>query len=65
MQQLGGLSVILHVERVNNVNTLVCLYLNRKYDVCSFISQSEDLNPGVSSVKTAFVKVYKRACHED
>jgi len=39
--------------------------LNRKYDVCSCLSQSEDINTGVLSVKTEFMKVYVRACHED
>jgi len=39
--------------------------LNRKYDVYSCLSQSEDLNAGVLSVKTEFMKVYERACHED
>jgi len=39
--------------------------LNRNYDVCSCISQSEDINPGVLSVKTEFMKVFERACHED
>jgi len=40
-------------------------YLNCKYDVSSCLSQSEDINPGVLSVKTEFMKVYERACHED
>jgi len=39
--------------------------LNRKYDVCSCISQSEDINPGVLYVKKAFMKVYERTYHED
>ena len=43
----------------------IILYLNRKYDVCSCLSQSEDLNPGVLFVKTEFMRVYERACHED
>ena len=38
---------------------------NLKYDVCNCISQSEDVNPGVLSMKTEFMKVYERACHED
>ena len=41
------------------------LELNRKYDVCSCVSQSEDINPGVLYVQTEFMKVYERACHED
>jgi len=32
--------------------------LKRKYDVCSCLSQSEDLNPEVLSVKTEFMRVY-------
>ena len=34
----------------------IILYLNRKYDVCSCLSQSEDLNPGVLFVKTEFMR---------
>jgi len=29
------------------------------------ISQSMDINPGVLSVKTEFMKVYERRYHED
>jgi len=41
------------------------VYVNRKYDVCICIGQSEDTNPGFLYVKTAFMNVYERACHED
>jgi len=40
-------------------------HLNRKYDVCRCLSQSDYLNTGVLPVKTEFMKVYERACHED
>jgi len=33
--------------------------LNRKYDVCSYLSQSEDLNAGVLSLKTEFMNLYE------
>jgi len=39
--------------------------LNRNYDVCSCLSQSENTKSKVLSVKTEFVRVYERACHED
>jgi len=39
--------------------------LNHKYDVCSCLSESEDINPGVLSVQTEFIKVSEGACHED
>jgi len=39
--------------------------LNRKYDVCSCLSQSDYLNTGVLSAKTEFMKVYERTCNED
>jgi len=39
--------------------------LNRKHDVCCCLRQSEDIHSGVLSVKTAFMKVYERVCHED
>ena len=41
------------------------LTLKRKYDVCSCLSQSEDLNTGVLSVKTEFMEVYERVAQED
>ena len=40
-------------------------YLNRKYDICFCLSQSEDLNTIVLFVNTYFMKVYERACNED
>ena len=40
-------------------------HLNRKYDVCRCLSQSDYLNTGVLPVKTEFMNVYERACHED
>jgi len=45
------------------VETITYVHLNRKYDVCSCLSQSDYL--GVLSVKTEFMNVYERACHEE
>ena len=60
----------LRLESVTTSNLCLChiisvCLLHRKYDVCSCLSQSEDINPGVLSVKTKFMKDYERACQED
>jgi len=49
------------------ISTIYCVFpkLNRNHDVCSCLSQSEDINSGVLYVKTEFMKVYDRACHEE
>ena len=39
--------------------------LNRKYDVCSCLSQSENTQSKSLYVKTDVMRVYERACHED
>ena len=51
---LGQFLFVRYVKR-----SAVEMYLNRKYDVRSCLSQSEDINPGVLSVKTEFMKVYE------
>jgi len=39
---------------------MIIHYLNRKYDVCSCRGTSENINAGVLSVKTEFMKVLER-----
>ena len=62
--EIGGLDC--YVITTENRTHVHCIHiLNRKYDVCSWLSQSDYLNTGVLYVKTEFMKVYERACHED
>ena len=60
--EIGGLDC--YVITTENRTHVHCIHiLNRKYDVCSWLSQSDYLNTGVLYVKTEFMKVYERACH--
>ena len=44
---------------------MMIINLNRKYDVCSCLGQSENTQSQLLYVKTKFTRGYESACHED
>ena len=54
--------VISYIDLTVSMATLI---LNRKYDVGSCLSQSEDINSLDIFVKMEFMTEYEKVCHED